>query len=407
MIVGRPQFTRRKTAGRAAVRNLAPAPAGPDAEVMIHTLIGRLTYANVASTICLFLVLGGTAYAAASISGKQVKNGSLTGADIKDHSLRARDFKAGALPRGPIGPQGAPGPAGAQGNPGRDGAPAVVVPPAESREPVGRLSLPGVTGEGPGGTIEVRSVTWSNALSGNPFAGGGGGALKPVWGHVVLSKAHDRSSAQLWKLTASGQHVASAKLELLAPGASAPYASYDFKDVAATTFSTRGSGAERRDEVGLSFNAAAPPPNPAFTFDPSAPIASPAQPRVGQMTVDGISGGIELVLDSWSLANTGTLQFAPFVVSKGVDASSSALLSRFVSGLHAKSVTIKLLQPGSESVHTTYTLTDVVVSSFGVIGDGPPLERIGLDAAKVESSTPVAGGDPVHACFNRKLNAGC
>jgi hypothetical protein len=97
MIVGRPQFTRRKTAGRAAVRNLAPAPARPDAEVMTRTLIGRLTYANVASTICLFLVLGGTAYAAASISGKQVKNGSLTGADIKDHSRRARDFKAGAL----------------------------------------------------------------------------------------------------------------------------------------------------------------------------------------------------------------------------------------------------------------------------------------------------------------------
>ena len=41
----------------------------------IRTLAGRLTYANVTSTVCLFLALGGSAYAAASITGKNVRNG--------------------------------------------------------------------------------------------------------------------------------------------------------------------------------------------------------------------------------------------------------------------------------------------------------------------------------------------
>ena len=366
--------------------------------MIIRTLTRRLTYANVTSTICLFIVLGGSAYAAASITGKDVKNGSLTSADVKDHSLNARDFKSGQLRRGPIGPKGDAGLAGTQGGPSPAGGPA-----ARSRTPIGRLTLPGVTGDGPGGTIEVRSLRWSNVLSGDPFSDGGGATAKTVWGDVVIAKTPDRSTPQLWKLTATGQHVASAKLELLAPGASAPYASYVFKDVAATKFSTRGSDDERQDEVGLSFSATAPP----LAFDPSAPLPALGQPRVGQLTLDGIPGDIDLVGDAWRLDNTGTPRFGPFVVGKGVDGASSALLSRFASGMHTTKVTIKLLQPGSGTVYSTYVLTDAVVSSFAVVGDGQPLERIGFDAAKIESITPVPGGAPIHSCFDRLLNASC
>jgi type VI protein secretion system component Hcp len=377
--------------------------------MIIRTLTRRLTYANVVSTVCLFMVLGGSAYAAVSITGKDVKNGSLTSADIKDHSLQGRDFKTGHLPHGPIGPKGDTGPIGPKGDAGRAGPQgdpsSAGGPPAQSRKPVGRLTLPGITGDGPGGTIEVRSLIWSNELSGDPFSVGGGATPKAVWGDLVIAKAPDRSSAQLWKLTATGQHLASAKLELLAPGASAPYASYVFKDVAATTFSTHGSGDERQDEVGLSFTAPASPL--AFAFDASAPLPALAQPRVGQLSVDGIPGAIDLVLDAWRLTNTGTARFGPFVVSKGVDGASSALLSRFASGLHTKKVTIKLLQPGSDTVYTTYVLTDAVVSSLAVIGDGRPLERIGFNAAKIESTTPVPAGAPIHSCFDRLLNAGC
>jgi hypothetical protein len=89
-----------------------------------------LTYANVVSTLCLFIVLGGGAYAATTITGKNVKNSSLTGRDVKnnsltgrdvksirsgdvtDGSLLAKDFRTGELP---AGPQGQKGDAGAPG----------------------------------------------------------------------------------------------------------------------------------------------------------------------------------------------------------------------------------------------------------------------------------------------------
>ena len=62
----------------------------------------RLTYANVVSTLCLFLLLGGGAYAATklpknsvgtgqlkknAVTGAKVKNGSLTGADVRVATL--------------------------------------------------------------------------------------------------------------------------------------------------------------------------------------------------------------------------------------------------------------------------------------------------------------------------------
>jgi hypothetical protein len=50
----------------------------------------RITYANVAATLALFLALGGSAYAV-SVNGGDVVNGSLTGKDIKNNSIKPRD----------------------------------------------------------------------------------------------------------------------------------------------------------------------------------------------------------------------------------------------------------------------------------------------------------------------------
>jgi hypothetical protein len=92
----------------------------------------RLTYANVMATLAVFVALGGTSYAALTITGKNVKNGSLTGKDIKrssltttqvkDGSLLSADFKAGQLVAGAPGPAGPAGPAGPQGPKGDTGA---------------------------------------------------------------------------------------------------------------------------------------------------------------------------------------------------------------------------------------------------------------------------------------------
>lgn len=64
---------------------------------------GKLTYANVISTICLFLLLGGgAAYAAShlgknSVGSKQLKKNSVTNAKIKKDAITTAKVKDGAV----------------------------------------------------------------------------------------------------------------------------------------------------------------------------------------------------------------------------------------------------------------------------------------------------------------------
>jgi hypothetical protein len=89
----------------------------------------HLTYANVVATICLFVVLGGSAYAVTTlpdnaVGNRQLRANAVTAAKVKNGSLLAQDFKAGQLPRGrtgargPAGMEGPPGPAGPAGQAG-------------------------------------------------------------------------------------------------------------------------------------------------------------------------------------------------------------------------------------------------------------------------------------------------
>ena len=101
---------------------------------MLSTLRARLTYANVVATIALFVALGGSSYAAITITsrnvprnaltgadirgltGRDVRNNSLTGRDVKRLTTRdvangrllAEDFAPGQLPAGPKGDKGEP-----------------------------------------------------------------------------------------------------------------------------------------------------------------------------------------------------------------------------------------------------------------------------------------------------------
>ena len=68
---------------------------------MLSRARSHLTYANVVSTLCLFIVLGGSAYAAATITGKNVKNRSLTGHDVKNNSLTGKQIRESRLGRVP------------------------------------------------------------------------------------------------------------------------------------------------------------------------------------------------------------------------------------------------------------------------------------------------------------------
>jgi hypothetical protein len=87
---------------------MQPYPSRRRSAVVFSKLRPRLSYANVVSTLCLFVVLGGTATAAVVITGKNVKDGSLTGRDVRDNSLPQGDT-------GVPGPKGDPGERGSQG----------------------------------------------------------------------------------------------------------------------------------------------------------------------------------------------------------------------------------------------------------------------------------------------------
>ena len=131
-----------------------------------------MSFANVTSVVALFVALGGTSYAAITVTGKSVVNGSLTGKDVKRESLGsrhvkglvARDFKGRRFPRGPVGPAGAagaPGAAGAQGPPG----------------PQGVQGAQGQTGPtGPAGATSV--TTRSSALVTRAASGGVPGTIQ-------------------------------------------------------------------------------------------------------------------------------------------------------------------------------------------------------------------------------------
>ena len=67
---------------------------------MLKYLRPRLTYANVLSSLALFVALGGGAYAASQLPAKsvgtsQLKNGAVTTKKVKDHTVLRKDVKAG------------------------------------------------------------------------------------------------------------------------------------------------------------------------------------------------------------------------------------------------------------------------------------------------------------------------
>jgi hypothetical protein len=132
-----------------------------------------MSFANVTSVVALFVALGGTSYAAITVTGKSVVNGSLTGKDVKRESLGsrhvkglvARDFKGRRFPRGPAGATGAAGAPGAAGGAGAQGA----------QGPQGPPGPPGSPGAAGATTVTTRS----SALVTRP-PGGGAGTISAI-----------------------------------------------------------------------------------------------------------------------------------------------------------------------------------------------------------------------------------
>jgi hypothetical protein len=60
-----------------------------------------LTYANVMSTLAVFIALGGSSYAAFTISGSDIKNRSIAGKKIKRNTLTGKQIRESRLSRVP------------------------------------------------------------------------------------------------------------------------------------------------------------------------------------------------------------------------------------------------------------------------------------------------------------------
>ncbi len=68
----------------------------------MHTkLHQRLTYANVMSTLALFIALGGSSYAALTISGSNIKNRSIPAKKLKRNAITGAEIRESRLSRVP------------------------------------------------------------------------------------------------------------------------------------------------------------------------------------------------------------------------------------------------------------------------------------------------------------------
>jgi hypothetical protein len=63
----------------------------------MHKLRTRLTYANVMSTLAVFIALGGSSYAALRISGRNIENRSIPAKKLKRNSITGKEVRESRL----------------------------------------------------------------------------------------------------------------------------------------------------------------------------------------------------------------------------------------------------------------------------------------------------------------------
>lgn len=109
---------------------------------MFSNLRARFSSAHIIAAVALFVVLGGTAYAAKDlITGKEVAKSTLTGKNVKNGSLKPADLNKKALrsltgAKGEAGATGATGATGQTGQTGAAGADGIIAPQFVSADPL-------------------------------------------------------------------------------------------------------------------------------------------------------------------------------------------------------------------------------------------------------------------------------
>jgi len=116
------------------------------------------------------------------------------------------------------------------------------------------LKLDGIDGESTAdkckGCIDIESFSWgtTNPAAGAHGTGGGGGAGKVSVHDISVTKLADKSSADLMKAAATGQHIKTAKLFVRKQGTEQQdYLQYELENVLISNFSTSGHGSSSSD----------------------------------------------------------------------------------------------------------------------------------------------------------------
>jgi Collagen triple helix repeat (20 copies) len=173
---------------------------------ILRRLLRRHTTA--VAYVALFAAVGGSAYAAVTVTGKNIKNGTITGKDVKNRSLGTRKLTKKAASslagrQGPAGPRGTKGDAGERGPSGPTG-------------PTGDTGSPGPQGprgaagpQGPSGVSgweyvvksgSISSGTWSDwsvdCPSGKEPLGGGVSSINPGVTRVLQSAPSTTETGQ-------------------------------------------------------------------------------------------------------------------------------------------------------------------------------------------------------------------
>jgi Collagen triple helix repeat (20 copies) len=132
----------------------------------MRSILKRLTrrHSTAVAYLALFAALGGSAYAAVTVTGKNIKDGTVTGRDVKNASLGKNKLSATAVSsltgqRGPAGPQGQNGDRGEQGPAGPTGT----TGPKGETGPAGPQGPPGP--QGPSGISGWSYVTQAQRIS--------------------------------------------------------------------------------------------------------------------------------------------------------------------------------------------------------------------------------------------------
>lgn len=165
---------------------------------MVHRIRPHLTAANIMSALALFIALGGTSYAAISITGANVRDNSLTGRDVRNGSLGTADLAATARRalRGQRGLRGATGMAGERGSDGATGA----------TGPAGATGAQGVAGpKGDPGERGEDGIDWQGAWSASTLYAPGDGVTVDGSSYraIAISMNQQPPSATYWQVIAA------------------------------------------------------------------------------------------------------------------------------------------------------------------------------------------------------------